>query len=285
MANIGFMQGRLSPVVDGKIQAFPWTHWRDEFEIAQQHRFTAMEWTLDQDCIDHNPFMMEAGRSLIRLLSNRYGLKIYSLTGDCFMQAPFWKVSGIERTRRLERLRTVLLAAADLGVCLVVLPLVDNGSLENNIQTNNLLTGLETIQDVLTRYNLKILFESDFPPQKLQQFISQLESTHFGINYDSGNSAALGYDPQEEISVYGERIYNVHIKDRVLGGTTVPLGTGDADLPKVLNLLTENGYSGQYILQTARATNGNHMGVLCQYRDQVLQWLGESPGIDYGVRT
>ena len=29
-ARIGFMQGRLSPQVDGKIQAFPWVHWRDE---------------------------------------------------------------------------------------------------------------------------------------------------------------------------------------------------------------------------------------------------------------
>ena len=28
------MQGRLSPLVDGKIQAFPWNYWKQEFKIA-----------------------------------------------------------------------------------------------------------------------------------------------------------------------------------------------------------------------------------------------------------
>ena len=31
---IGFMQGRLSSKVNGKIQAFPWESWKEEFEIA-----------------------------------------------------------------------------------------------------------------------------------------------------------------------------------------------------------------------------------------------------------
>jgi len=30
---IGFMQGRLSPQVNGKIQAFPWSHWQSELPI------------------------------------------------------------------------------------------------------------------------------------------------------------------------------------------------------------------------------------------------------------
>ena len=36
---------------------------------------------------------------------------------------------------------------------------------------------------------------------------------------------------REEFAAYGTRIGSVHIKDRVRGGGTVPLGTGDADLP------------------------------------------------------
>ncbi|MEM1251142.1 MAG: TIM barrel protein [Cyanobacteria bacterium P01_H01_bin.21] len=275
MTDIGFMQGRLSPMVDGKIQAFPWNHWRDEFGLANLHKFTCMEWTLDHDYLEYNPLMMEAGRSIIRLLSKRHNLKIRSLTGDCFMQSPFWKASDVQRAYLLKALRTILLSAAELGIELILLPLVDNGSLENESQTENLFSGLSTVQDLLNEYNLKIIFESDFPPDELQQFISGLDPTCFGINYDVGNSAALGYDPTEEIAAYGDRIYNVHIKDRLLGGTTVPLGMGDADLPKVLNLLKANNYSGQYILQTARAMNGDHTGMLCRYRDMVQQWLGE----------
>ena len=59
-----------------------------------------------------------------------------------------------------------------------------------------------------------------------------------GANYDIGNSASLGYDFEEELSSYGERIYNVHIKDRVLGGTTVEFGTGDSNINGVLKFLS-----------------------------------------------
>jgi hexulose-6-phosphate isomerase len=45
MNEIGFMQGRLCAPVDGKIQAFPWDHWRDEFPLAQRFGFPLMEWT------------------------------------------------------------------------------------------------------------------------------------------------------------------------------------------------------------------------------------------------
>ena len=32
--NLGFMQGRLSPMYNGKIQKFPINHWKSEFFIA-----------------------------------------------------------------------------------------------------------------------------------------------------------------------------------------------------------------------------------------------------------
>ena len=33
LERIGFMQGRLSAMVEGKIQAFPWDEWREEFLV------------------------------------------------------------------------------------------------------------------------------------------------------------------------------------------------------------------------------------------------------------
>ena len=49
LERIGFMQGRLSAMVDGKIQAFPWNEWREEFPRAQALGLTRIEWTIDQD--------------------------------------------------------------------------------------------------------------------------------------------------------------------------------------------------------------------------------------------
>src|SRR5215213_6217684 len=94
MARIGFMQGRLSPLVDGKIQAFPWAHWEQEFASAAKIGLPLVEWTLDQDRLRENPLMTEGGRARIRELTGSSGIRVESVTGDCFMQAPFFKARG-----------------------------------------------------------------------------------------------------------------------------------------------------------------------------------------------
>jgi hexulose-6-phosphate isomerase len=270
---IGFMQGRLSPLIDGKIQAFPWPYWRGEFPLAASLRLSCMEWTVDQDRILENPLMTADGRDEIRGLSALHGIKIPSLTGDCFMQAPFWKASGSSRTELTCQFEAILLACADAGISLIVVPLVDNGALKSVEEQSILENALLKFMPILQQHDLAVVFESDFPPRRLAQFIAGLPEGRFGINFDIGNSASLGWDPEEEIPVLARRIMNVHVKDRVLGGTTVPLGQGSANLPKVFSLLGAAGYEGNFILQTARAADGDHVGAIRRYREFVERQL------------
>ncbi len=272
---IGFMQGRLCDRVDGKIQAFPWRDWEKEFPLARQLGIPLMEWTLDQERLHENPLMTVTGRERIRELSQQNDLRILSLTGDCFMQAPFFKVAGIARESLLYDLRAVLDSAADLGIRHVLLPLVDNGALTSPGEEAALIEGLLPLHDVLTDAGLKIVFESDFAPEPLAHFIERFPEDAFGLTYDIGNSAALGYSALEEIASYGHRIDNVHVKDRVLGGTTVPLGNGNADFPAVFKALRSAGYAGNFILQTARA-DGNHAEVIDCYRSMTLAWWSDN---------
>lgn len=274
--DIGFMQGRLCDRVDGKIQAFPWRDWESEFAEAQRIGIRLMEWTLDQERLYENPLMTKAGQERIRHLAEQAGVNIISLTGDCFMQAPFFKAQGVERSKLLEDLRAILDASSTIGISYVLIPLVDNGSITCEEEEQALIQGLLPLQEYLIRHEMKIVFESDFPAQRLAEFIKQFPADAFGINYDIGNSAALGYDPVEEIANYGERIDNVHVKDRRLHGTTVPLGTGNADLPAAFNALRKAGYTGNFILQTARADDNNHAAAITRYRDMTLEWWRNS---------
>ena len=75
----------------------------------------------------------------------------------------------------------------------------------------------------------------------------------------------MGFNPKKEFEEYGDRIINVHIKDRPFEGTTVPLGDGDADFNLIFTLLKKYNYSGNLILQTARSDIGEHLGVLLKY--------------------
>ena len=273
---IGFMQGRLCPMLDGKIQAFPWRDWRVEFPAAQRLNVGLMEWTLDHDRLAENPLITPDGRAEIREISSKHRVRVQSLTGDIFMQAPFWKVSGALREERLGELDLVLDACADLGIRFVVVPLVDNGSMSSGGEEDAVIDAVNVRADRLRRDGLVIAFECDYAAADLARFISRFPADVCGINFDIGNSAALGYDTAEHLDAYGERIVNVHIKDRVLGGTTVPLGLGNADIPGTLHALVSSGYRGAYILQTARAQDGDHEGALGRYFQSTRQWLRDA---------
>jgi len=267
---IGFMQGRLSPQIDGKIQAFPWPYWQDEFPRAQELGLARLEWTLDHDDLAANPLMTAEGRAEIRALSAAHGVAVSSITGDCFMQAPFWKAAGAAQTALVEEMASVIRAGAAVGASIVVVPLVDNGSVATSAEEAALIEGLAQLTPLLRETGMRIAFECDYPPDRLAGFIAAFPTDAFGINFDIGNSASLGWAPTEEIPLIAPRLVNVHVKDRVLGGTTVPLGQGDADLPTVFKLLAEIGYEGFLILQTARAADGDHLGAARAYRDLVL---------------
>ncbi|WP_162653338.1 sugar phosphate isomerase/epimerase family protein [Lentilitoribacter sp. Alg239-R112] len=271
--NIGFMQGRLSPIIDGKIQAFPTKHWQQEFKQAQDIGLQLIEWTLDQTGLHENPFLTQHGQEEIRSLCKQHLVTIPSVTGDCFMQAPFWKANGTERKSLQRDFISIANASSALGVQYIVVPLVDGGRLERRSEEDLLISFLTDQTAFFAKTNLKIVFESDFTANDLARFIDRFPATYFGINYDTGNSAALGYDHKAEFEAYGDRILNVHIKDRVLGGTTVPLGEGATNYEVIFDQLAAIDYQGNYILQTARASKNNHGEVLASYRDMVIEWI------------
>lgn len=266
MNDIGYMQGRLSDMVDGKIQAFPKETWKEEMKLGSQNDLTIIEWTLDHEDINKNPFLNIEGQKEIKDLTKKHGCSILSLTGDCFMQAPLWKLDNSYEDRLTKEFFSVIQACSELGLEILVLPCVDSSSIQNQEEEERFIKFFIKNQNLIRDAGMKIAIESDFPPNKLDKFIRELPNDVFGINYDIGNSASLGYLPKEEITTYGDLIFNVHVKDRPYQGTTVPLGEGDANFQDVYKYLSSVNYQGNFILQTARAKKNNHLEVLLVYK-------------------
>ncbi len=272
MNKIGFIQGRLSPIINGMIQAFPEEHWKDEFEMASSNQFYDIEWTLDHNKLQSNPFITQSGQEEIQALKNKWGLRIPSLTGDFFMQAPFFKADDSEAKESLiNELRLVIKSCRRVGTRFLVIPLVDNASLKTQEEEEECIKTLNKLTPLLEKSGVVIVFESDKSPVELKKFINNFPAQYFGINYDTGNSAALGYLPREEFDAYQERILNIHIKDRILGGTTVPLGEGNADFETIASCIKQANYNGNLILQTARDPNGKHLEALKKHRNFVME--------------
>ena len=101
--NIGVMQGRLSDQIDQKIQSFPWPTWQDEFQAASDLDISLIEWTLDQDRLRENPILTKKGQDEINALTLATNVTVPSLTGDCFMQAPFFQGNGVRTCFSIRR--------------------------------------------------------------------------------------------------------------------------------------------------------------------------------------
>ena len=267
---LGFMQGRLSNLIEGKIQAFPINSWENEFIQAHELGFHLLEWTVDYDKIEYNPLFNDKEVDSVIKLSEEYKVSIPSVTLDIWMQQPPW-IFHKRQEGLWDTYSRLLKNAKEVGIGILVLPLVDNSSIQGLENDRKVISCIRRFGDLAVRHGLQCAIESDFEPERLRSLVEVLGKDIFGINYDIGNSASLGYDPVEELQTYHDLILNVHIKDRLLGGTTVPLGSGAARIGEVLNSLEDISYQGNYILQTARDQDNNHGGALCTYREYVLR--------------
>ena len=251
---IGIMQGRLSPRIDGKIQAYPASTWQKEFEIAQEIGYSAIEWIVENP-VETNALMTDSGKAEIKKMIASTGVRIDYVCADIFMQQPLVRMTKDTKSQNKEYLSAILKNAKEVGAIGVEIPFVDNSSIKSE---NEKLEFIDVMQDAFTLakdLKLKLSLETDLPPFEFRELLERIDLDHVQANYDIGNSASLGFDPREELEAYGLKILNVHVKDRKLGSTTVPLGTGNANINFVLQKLQEIGYRGGLTMQAARGEN------------------------------
>jgi hexulose-6-phosphate isomerase len=250
---IGIMQGRLSPMINNKIQSFPHKYWKREFYLCNKVNIKKLEWTIDNYKFNSNPICTEQGREKIIFLKNKYNIEIDSVTADFFMQSPFFK-KNYNKEINYDKLKNFIIDASKVGIKYIILPLVDNASVNNLAEEKCLTKLLNNLKVLIKSCNIIILFESDYTPIKLLKFIKNFDKKLFGINYDSGNSAGLGYDFNSE-KIYFRYVKNIHIKDKKFNGNSVNLGEGSYQFKKLFKFLKKINYKGNLILQTARHKN------------------------------
>ena len=66
----------------------------------------------------------------------------------------------------------------------------------------------------------------------------------------------MGFDIEEEFKYYGDRISDIHIKDRILNGKWVFLGEGNVDFNKFFKVLKKINYKSPFIMQAYRDDEG-----------------------------
>jgi len=263
------MQGRLSPPVAGRIQSFPAATWQLEFARAAAAGLQAIEWIFDST---DNPLLAVEGRDRILTLAIETGVAVQSICADYFMDAQLHRGAEREVSERLIVLRRLIDRANEIGARHIVLPFVDQSAIVTDDDRHRLVEALGAISEYAEGRGVELHLETSLSPRDFADLLD-LVPVSTRANYDSGNSASLGFDVTEEFDAYGARIGSVHVKDRVRGGSTVPLGSGDVNFAAFFNALEQTGYRGLYTLQVARGEDGHEIELAIHNRHFVLQGL------------
>lgn len=251
---LGIMQGRLLPRYKDMYQSFPGDRWKEEFQTAKTLGLDCIEFIFDHD-EDYrlNPLMSEEGLEDIARVVEATGVRVLSVCADHFMKKHLHDDNATTRIKNVSVLLQLIENSAGFGISDLTLPFVDASSLKSDKDFENVEASLRECLPVAANRNISLNLETDLPPGRFNSLIETLDHPRIKVNYDTGNSASLGYRPAEELEAYGRHVSVLHIKDRMLGGGSVRLGTGDTDFEAVFTTLKRMEFSGIIIMQAARA--------------------------------
>jgi len=275
MTEIGIMQGRLLPPFEGRFQAFPATDWQAEFHIARTAGIDCIEWIYERPHEADNPLGSEAGLAQMKTVMNETGVSVRSICADYYMEEVLIDTQGNIRPDITDHLKWLILQAEKLSIIYIVLPFVDASSLKTEAQRNGLLDALADLKSPAMSAGVELHLETDLEPALFRRLLDDINSPVVRANFDIGNSASLGYDPVVELHALAPYLGSVHVKDRVLGGGTVPLGTGNADFPTCFKMIRDAGFNRHFILQAARGEHGDEAQTAASNRAFIEKYWSE----------
>jgi L-ribulose-5-phosphate 3-epimerase UlaE len=271
---LGVIQGRLLPKYKGRYQAHPKGYWADEFEIAKSLGLDCIEFILDYNDANQNPLLNKNELNKLQLIIFETGVAVQTICADYFMEAPLHSGNKLVSDNSMKVLKRLLKSAEILGVSDIVIPCVDQSSLNDSEAVKRFVKQINCIVPDFEEKGINLSLETDLAPQPFVELLSKFNSERITVNYDIGNSASLGFNPIEELDAYGDRITDIHIKDRSLNGGPVLLGKGNANFELFFNKLKEFNYKGPFIMQAYRDDEGlqifkKQQNWIQKYLDQV----------------
>ena len=272
-AGLYTMQGRLCAPEDGRFQSFPRNAWELEIERTPHVPLRGIEWIYDLYGEGANPLETAEGRLQLKGSLAKAGVQVVSICADYFMDCPLVHPDAAICQQRQDRLEWLIGVCPELAIQRIVLPFVDASKIADRAAADAVLRVLHSVLPKAETANVELHLETDMGPAAFRSFLQEVAHPLVKVNYDSGNSSSLGFKPADEFAAYGERIGSFHIKDRVLGGKTVPLGQGDADFASLRAGLLDIGYRGDFVLQVARGEAGAELPWLARMNALACQWL------------
>ncbi|WP_312096511.1 sugar phosphate isomerase/epimerase family protein [Niallia sp.] len=221
------------------------------FKYSRDAGFDAVELNVSMDGIGltMNTSMEEAKQ--IRELADHYDLQLQSISTNLLWKFPLSHQDEKVREQGRKVIEKQIELAAYIGAdTVLVVPGLVN---EETSYLDCYIRSQEELRKVLPlaeKQNVHIGIENVWnkfllSPLEMARYIDEFHSDYMGAYYDVGNTLQFGY-PEQWISILGERIRKIHVKDfkQSVGNITgfVPLLAGDVNWDKVFQALKQIGY-------------------------------------------
>ncbi len=246
---IGVMQGRLSPRPENRLQAFPHQTWPEEFAQAKRLGFSYLEWIYEAERAPENPIASSAGRAAIRACAAASGLPVGSVCADYFMIHRLAGGTARERSEHAAALAELVRWTSELGATRILLPLLESSALSTPEQVREATESIQRVCPALEASGVTLGLEMEIPGPDYAAVIRGIGHSHVRAYYDTGNSTAQGLDIASDILPLLPLLEAVHLKDRVVAGTSQPFGRGAANFSGFFSVLASAGYAGDFLTQ------------------------------------
>ena len=129
---------------------------------------------------------------------------------------------------------------------------------EFNQFKQNALKALQEVEPILRKNRVRLAIENhkDWRAQELVNLLHTLSSEWMGVTLDFGNNIALMEDPVDVVKILSPYIFSTHVKDMATEESPdgfllseVPLGKGNLDLPKMVELCKKQNPAVRYNLE------------------------------------
>lgn len=250
MLEIGIIQGRLSARPYPKLQAFPWASWKEEFYQAKQIGYDFIEWIFEENNYINNPIWTEEGRKQIKQCMAETGIRVGSVCADYFLENPFFRRGDYTLEKNVLQLEELIKRTREIGADTILLPVLENAEIRCSEEENILSEVIFKVIPLLEAFEVKLGLETELPIDEYLKLVTRFHSAYVGAYYDAGNCAFCGHDMRYDMEILNGHIINIHVKDRIKGGRSVFLSSGDTNFSEGIPYLMENGYEGNFVMQT-----------------------------------
>jgi len=247
---LGIIQGRLSHPREGHQTTS--IKWKTEIEEAISLGLNHVEWIIDTDTLLSNPLLL--GEVPDILFNNISSVCLDNIVDKRIFEYEFFDENIIDVCKKLD----------NVGFRKVTLPILEESRVEKDGDLGYLCRNLTRVCELFP--NFRFFIECD----NNSKTVNTILDSHNNLNatYDTGNITAMNFDHDMYISEIGDKIKNVHLKDRQKNsGKSLGMFKGDTHFDSIFQKLSEVGYDGIFTLQMARGIPGSEKETIMNYTE------------------